>query len=165
MTYGKRLKVPAVSGKVADHVVGSAVGAAMGAVTCGVVVGAAEGAAVGTLAGLPGIIAGAAIGGIAGALAGKELAHLINPTKEETYWRDNHENRAYFDSITSYDSYAPAYRFGIEAYFTYPARNFDEIEPQLSQQWDGARGNSRLTWDSAKLAARDAYERLCNSKD
>ena len=101
-----------------------------------------------------------AIGGVIGALAGKEAAQIVNPTTEDAYWRDNYKHRAYFDSLTSYDSYAPAYRYGIEAYSTYVGRNFDEIESQLAKEWDSARGTSRLTWDTAKLAARDAYERL-----
>jgi len=136
------------SGKLGDHPVGIAVGAA-------------EGAALGTVAGLPGMAAGIAIGGVVGALTGKEVAQIMNPNAEEAYWSKEHQNRAYFDSVVAYDSYAPAYRMGIEAYV---GRDFDEIDPQLAAQWEGARGTSRLTWDTAKLAVRDAYERLCDNE-
>ncbi len=152
------------SGKLGDHPVGGAVGAAIGATAAGIAVGAAEGAALGTVAGLPGMAAGIAIGGVVGALTGKEVAQIMNPNAEEAYWSKEHQNRAYFDSVVAYDSYAPAYRMGIEAYSTYVGRDFDEIEPQLAAQWEGARGTSRLTWDTAKLAVRDAYERLCDNE-
>jgi len=164
MTYSNEAKVATNPGKLGDHPVGGAVGAVVGAVAAAAAVGAVQGAALGTVAGLPGMAAGVAIGGVVGALAGKETAQIVNPNAEEIYWRDNHKNQAYFNSTTSYDNYAPAYRYGIEAYSTYVGRKFDEIEPQLAKEWDSARGTSRLTWDTAKLATRDAYERLCNRK-
>ncbi len=162
MTYGKEAKNLSHPSKRGDHPVGGAVGAAVGVVATAAVVGAVEGATLGTLAGLPGIAAGIAIGGVAGALAGKEIAQLVNPNAEEVYWRNQHKHQAYFDSTVAYDNYAPAYRFGIDAYSTYVGRNFDEIEAQLENQWEDARDSSRLTWGTAKLATRDAYERLCN---
>jgi hypothetical protein len=162
MTYSKEAKILPHPGKLGDHPVGGAVGAAVGAMAAAVAVGAVEGAAFGTVAGLPGMAAGVAIGGVAGALAGKEIAQRVNPNAEEIYWRDQHQHQAYFDSVIAYDSYAPAYRFGIEAYSTYVGRNFDEIEAQLGEQWNEARGTSRLAWDTARLATRDAYERLYN---
>jgi len=161
MAYSNEAKTQTNPGKLGEHTLAGAVGAAIGATAAAVAVGAVEGAALGTVAGLPGMLAGVGVGGVIGALAGKETASLINPTTEDAYWRDNYKNRAYFDSLTSYDSYAPAYRYGIEAYSTYAGRKFDEIEPQLAQKWDAARGTSRLTWETAKLASRDAYERLC----
>lgn len=162
MSYNREAKILSHPGKIGDHPVGGAVGAAVGAVAAAAAVGAVEGAAFGTVAGLPGMAAGVAIGGVAGALAGKGIAQQINPNAEESYWRNQHKHQNYFDSVIAYDSYAPAYRFGIEAYSTYVGRKFDEIEAQLCKQWDDARGESRLTWDTAKLATRDAYERLCN---
>lgn len=156
MTFKNHVKTPANTDTVGDHPIGGAIGA---------VIGAVDGAAFGTLAGLPGVATGIVIGGIAGALAGKAAAQLVNPNEEEKYWRDNHQNQSYFDSTTTYDSYAPAYRYGIEAYSTYSGRKFDEIEAQLAKEWDKARGTSRLTWDTARLAARDAYERLHNRNE
>ena len=162
MTYGKEAEILSHPGKLGDHPVGGAVGAAVGAMAAAAAVGAVEGATLGTIAGLPGMAAGIAIGGVAGALAGKEIAQLVNPNAEEAYWRNQHKHQAYFDSLVAYDSYVPAYLFGIEAYSTYVGRKFDEIEAQLGKQWNDERGTSRLTWDTARLATRDAYERLCN---
>ncbi len=148
------------------HDVAGTVGATVGAAIGAVAAGALEGAALGTIAGAPGIIAGVAIGAALGAVAGKDIATSMNPNQEDEYWKHNHQHRAYFDSTIAYDSYAPAYRLGIEAYSTYVGRNFDDIEAQLENQWNKeehneVRGSSRLTWSTARFAARDAYERLC----
>ena len=142
------------------HVVAGSIGATIGAISAAAAVGMAEGATFGALAGAPGMIAGAAVGGTIGAYAGKAIGKSVNPTKEEAYWRDQHQHQKYFNSLNTYDSYAPAYRFGIEAHSTYAGRPFDEIEAQLGKQWESSRGASRLTWDTAKLASRDAYERI-----
>ena len=149
-----------------SHVVGGTIGAAIGAAAGAAAAGALEGAALGTVAGAPGIVAGVAVGAMIGALAGNDIAELIHPDEEEVYWKHNHQTRDYFDSTLVYDSYAPAYRFGIEAYSTYVGRDFNQIEPQLEKQWNKEvhneeRGTSRLRWDTARLAVRDAYDRLC----
>src|SRR4051812_29872935 len=114
MSYDNETKTLARPGKLGDHPIGGAVGAVIGAAEGAIVVGALEGAILGTVAGLPGMAAGVAIGGVVGALAGKEFAQLAVPNAEEVYWRDNYKNRAYFDSVITYDNYAPAYRYGIE---------------------------------------------------
>jgi hypothetical protein len=150
------------AGTLADHALGSGVGAVAGALSTAAIVGAAQGAVAGTAAGLPGMVAGVLLGGAVGALVGNEMAQAVNPTTEEAYWQANHQNRSYFDSLQGYDNYAPAYRFGIESYQIFLGRDFDEIEEQLGHQWESARGPSRLTWETARLATRDAYDRLCD---
>lgn len=167
MANPKTMKSNIHSAKHDSHIVGGSVGAAIGAVTGAVAAGAMEGAALGTLAGAPGMVAGVAIGATLGAIVGKDIAKSVNPDKEEAYWKNNHMHRDYFNSTIAYDNYAPAYRFGIEAYSTYVGRDFGQIEAQLEKQWNNEihneeRGTSRLTWDTAKLATRDAYERLCH---
>ncbi|NBX02479.1 MAG: hypothetical protein EBR02_00145 [Alphaproteobacteria bacterium] len=160
MTATEKTNIPAPSNKIGDHPLGGALGAALGAIDGAVVAGAVQGAALGTVAGLPGMAAGVAIGGVIGALVGKEVAQQINLNAEEAYWRDNHEHQAYFNSTARYDAYAPAYRYGIEAFSLYGGRAFDEVAPQIAGGWEGARGSSRLTWETAQLATRDAYNRL-----
>jgi len=82
---------------------------------------------------------------------------------EDTYWRDNYATRPYVTSGTKYDDYAPAYRYGADTYTKYPGRTFDEVEPELSRDWQTARGKSSLEWDKAKHATRDAWHRLGNA--
>jgi hypothetical protein len=141
-----------LSGAPGSHPVGVGVG------TTG---GAATGAAIGAVAGPVGSAIGAVAGGLAGAAAGKAAAEHVNPTVEDTYWRGNYATRPYVDKSFSYDDdYAPAYRYGWESYGKNRGRRFDEVENDLSRDWDRMRGKSRLTWDKAKLATKDAWNRL-----
>lgn len=95
-----------------------------------------------------------------GRLAGKGAAGAIDPTSETAYWRDNFKGRPYAENATSFDDYAPAYGYGVNSYTKYPGRSFDEVEADLSRDWDGARGASKLQWDQARNATRDAWERI-----
>src|SRR5215212_4344821 len=95
-----------ITGAPGSHPVGTGVGAAVG--------GIAAGAAAGSVAGPVGTVVGAAVGAVVGGLAGKGVAESIDPTAEDNYWRDNFRNRSYIESDTSYDEWAPAYRYGWE---------------------------------------------------
>ncbi len=143
-----------ITGAPGSHPVGTGVGAALG--------GAAAGAAAGTVAGPVGTAVGAAVGAIVGGLAGKGVAEAIDPTSEATYWRDNFRTRPYAKSAASFDDYGPAYGYGVSSYVKYPGRSFDEVESDLSRDWHGARGKSSLSWDSARIATRDAWDRIGN---
>ncbi len=141
-----------LTGAPGFHPVGTGVGAASGAV--------AAGAAVGTVAGPIGTLVGAAVGAVAGGLAGKGVAEAIDPTREDAYWRDNYGDRPYVEHGASYDDYGPAYGVGVDAASRHPGRSFDEVEPEMSRQWNERSGNSTLQWDSARPAARDGWNRV-----
>ena len=96
-----------ITGEPGAHPIGAGLGAAAA--------GAAAGAAGGAVAGAIGAVVGAVVGGIAGGYAGKEVAESIDPTAEDTYWRNSYSQRPYYDAKTSYDEYAPAYRYGWES--------------------------------------------------
>jgi hypothetical protein len=125
----------------------------------------AAGAVAGSVAGPVGTAVGAVIGGIAGGVgggyAGKQIAEAIDPTAEEAYWQENFKTRPYARK-SSFDTYRPAYRHGVDAYARNQGRSFDEAEPEMGEAWMATRGPSALDWQAAKPAARDAYERLCN---
>ena len=148
----KERPVPAATG------IGAVVGGAAG----GVAGGAAAGAAVGGLTGPVGAAIGAVVGAAAGALAGRSMGKA-DPDVEDVYWRDNYATRPYVASGSSYDDYAPAYRYGVDAYSRYPDRQYDEFEPELSRDWSNARGRSSLEWESARHATRDAWQRLSDT--
>lgn len=137
---------------------------APGAHPVGVGVGAAAagaaGAAIGSVAGPIGTAVGAVIGAVAGGLAGKGVAEAVNPTAEESYWRENYRHRPYYSSDYDYDEFAPAYRYGWESRTQYSGRKFDEVEGDLERGWERAKGKSRLGWDRAKHATRDAWHRV-----
>ncbi len=145
-----------ITGKPGSHPVGTAAGAVAGAV--------AAGAAAGTLAAGPvGTAVGAALGAVAGGLAGKGIAELIDPTVEDRYWKDNYSSRPYVPSGASFNDYGPAYRYGYETYPKYHGKTFDEVESDLSRDWDRVKGTSRLTWNEAKYATKDSFQRVSDA--
>lgn len=142
-----------ITGAPGSHPVGTGVGAVVG--------GAAAGAAVGTVAGPIGTIAGAAVGAIAGGLAGKGVAEAVNPTREDTYWRDNHGKQNYARG-RAYDDYSAAYRSGYEGYRDYGAKgDFDQNEPLIRKRYEAVPNT--LNWDDARPASYAAWQRLSQS--
>lgn len=139
----------------------AATGAVVGGVAGGVAGGAAAGAAIGGMTGPVGAAVGAAVGAVAGAVAGRAMRH--DPAVEDAYWRDNYASRPYVSQGQAYDDYEPAYRYGASAYSKYPERSFDEVEPELSRDWQTERGKSSLEWEHAKQASRDAWHRVSNT--
>ena len=145
-----------------SHPAATGAGAVVGGVAGGVAGGAAAGAAVGGMTGPVGAAVGAAVGAVAGALAGRRMAK-IDPDAEDTYWRDNYAGRSYVTGGSSYDDYAPAYRYGVDSYSRYPDRKFEDVEPELGRDWGTARGRSSLEWERAKHASRDAWQRVSDN--
>jgi hypothetical protein len=142
-----------LSGAPGAHPIGTGVGALAG--------GAASGAAIGSVAGPVGTAVGAAVGAVVGGLAGKGVAEAVNPTSEHDYWRNNYATRPYADRSASYDDdYAPAYQYGWESNQRYQGRKFNEVESELSRDWDKVKGKSRLGWERAKDAVRDSWDRV-----
>jgi phage tail tape-measure protein len=139
-----------LSGEPGAHPVGTGVGAAVG--------GAAAGAAAGSVAGPVGTVVGAVAGAVGGGLAGKAIAENIDPTAEDAYWRSNYSKRPYYSKDVTYETYAPAYRHGWESRSRFPDRRYEDVEPELRTAWE--KSNSKLSWDKARLAARDAWDRL-----
>jgi len=148
-----------ISGALGTHPVGTGLGAAAGAAAGG----AAAGALAGIAAGPVGTVVGAVVGAIAGGLAGKGIAEMIDPTAEEAYWRENYSSRPYVAQGATYDDYGPAYRHGVDSYGRFEGRAFEKAEPELMRDWQRAKGTSRLTWDNAKHATRDAWQRISDT--
>jgi hypothetical protein len=77
---------------------------------------------------------------------------------DASYWKQNFTSRAYYTPDSNYADYEPAYRYGAECRTRYAGRKFDEVEPELRSGWEGARFKTRLGWEKAKGAVRDAFE-------
>lgn len=76
----------------------------------------------------------------------------------DRYWSDRYSSQNYFDRNLGYDDYRPAYRYGTYARSTHAGREWDDrLEAELASGWDKFKGNSRLSWDKAKLAVRDGW--------
>jgi hypothetical protein len=150
------------------HELGGTLGMTVGGVAGGIAVGAAAaataGAVLGGMAGPIGAVAGAAIGGALGGSAGEKIAREANPTTQEEYWERHYHTRPYIKSGHDFESYRPAYRVGIDSYHSNPAEKFDNLEPSLRNNWNIKNKDSKLEWDDARHAARDAFERLADSK-
>jgi hypothetical protein len=146
------LNLDPISGEPGSHPVGTGAGAAGTA---------AVGAAIGAVVGGPiGFALGGTVGAVAGALAGHEVAETVNPTTEDSYWRDNYSTRPYFHADRDYSVYQPAYRYGWEARDNLKDRKWDDVESELDAGWMQRRGASMLEWDEARPAAMDAWNRL-----
>ncbi|TMA28631.1 MAG: hypothetical protein E6J78_05815 [Deltaproteobacteria bacterium] len=121
----------------------------------------AAGAAIGGAVGGPlGAVVGAAVGAFAGGLGGKAAAESVNPTLENTWWRENYATRPYAKAGEPYETYESAYRYGWEARMMHGDRRWEEIEAQLGAGWAQSRGESKLDWSDARHAAKDAWERV-----
>ena len=136
-------------------------GAVVGGVAGGVMGGAAAGGAIGGMTGPVGAAVGAAIGAAAGAISGKAIA--VDPAEEEAYWRTNYTGRPYVTSGSTYDDYGPAYMYGVDNYARYNGASFDEVEGDLSRDWQRAKGKSRLAWEDAKHATKDSWQRMSDT--
>jgi len=144
-----------ITGEAGSHPLGAGVGAAAG--------GLAAGAALGAAAGPVGAAVGPVAGGVAGGYGGKAAAEALDPTAEEAYWEKNYTSRPYYAEGTNYLDYRPAYQLGWESYSRYRDKRFEEVEPELKTHWDSRRSGSRLTWESAKQAVRDAWDRVSSA--
>jgi hypothetical protein len=150
-TEAQRANRDPMTGAPGAHPVGVGVGATTGG---------AAGAAVGAVGGPVGAVVGAAVGAVAGGLAGKAVAEQIDPTVETTYWRENYLNRPYVETGVQYRDYEPAYRYGWEAISAYPGQDFESVESELERDWPNRKGQSSLSWTRARMATRDAWNRV-----
>lgn len=140
-----------LTGTPGAHPVGTGVGAAGGG---------AAGAAIGAVAGPVGAAVGLVAGAVVGGLAGKGVAEKIDPTVEDAYWQGNYSKQKYVEPNTDYAVYQPAYRIGYEGRSRYPGKRYDEVEPDLRRDYESYSGKPTLAWDKARLAARDAWNRV-----
>ena len=103
------------------------------------------------------------LGALVGGFAGKSVAETVDRAREDAYWQREFAERSYVDNGSSFDDYGPAYGYGVAAHGRYPGRRFDDVEADLSRDWGSTRGNSRLSWDAARHAVRDAWERVSDA--
>ncbi|MBA2744043.1 MAG: hypothetical protein H0U43_07015 [Chthoniobacterales bacterium] len=141
-----------LTGEPGSHPVGTGVGTTGGGLT-----GAAVGAAI---AGPVGAAVGAVVGGVAGAYSGRGVAEAVNPTVEETFWRENHASQEWAGEGSTYDDYAPAYRTGYEGVTKYAGRDYAEIETDLALDYKKHDPDTALPWDRARPAVKAAWQRV-----
>lgn len=82
----------------------------------------------------------------------------IDPRTEEAYWRESYVNRpSYVDGYDYDQDYAVAYRVGYDGRTRHQG-SYAEHEKDLGVEWERIKGESRLTWDQAKVVIRDAWD-------
>ena len=133
------------------------------ATSAGVLGGAAVGAAFGVAGGPPGALVGGIIGGVVGGIAGHDIAQPDQQHPEDEYWREHYQHANYYQSDRDLEyarDYAPAYRLGYDHHPQDEHQDFSAVETELEAKWQQFKGESRLSWQEAKLAAQDAWQRL-----
>lgn len=90
----------------------------------------------------------------------REVAEAVDPVAEDAYWRNNYPKSDYAEENRSYKDYRPAYKYGWEARARLGDRPYTEIEAELENGWEKAKGESKLAWTQAKRATSDAWHRL-----
>jgi hypothetical protein len=160
------------SGADPDHRLATSGGAATGAgEKAGRTRGAAIGGAIGHAIGVGrDVVVGAVSGGIAAgkSAAGMMTAEPFHPSDEHEFWRKEYKDRPYFVADTPYEQYGPAFQFGWESCLSHKGKTFKDVEAQLERDWERQRGQSKLSWDHARNAVRDAWQRVeknCMSGD
>ena len=158
-SYDENSHPDPITGAPGFHPIGTGVGAAGGGLA-----GAAAGAAIGSVVPGIGTIIGGVVGTIAGAagggLAGHAIAENVDPSAEDTYWRENYTSRPYVEKGTDYTEYAPAYRYGWESSANNPDIAYDQAEPHLEKNWSENEPKPKMEWDKAKYAVKDAWDRV-----
>jgi len=147
-----------LSGAAGAHPIETGIGAALG--------GAGAGLAVGAIGGPVGAVIGAAVGGaVAGGLAGKGVGELIDPTTEDVWLREYFGSRSDQRRGETHEDHRDAYRYGLAASDRYRDRRFEDVEPDLRTGWGHARGTSTMSWDDARGAVRDAFNRTIQLRE
>ncbi len=100
---------------------------------------------------------------VRGAVPNEASVPAMDLAAEDDYWREHFSTRYYVEDEFKYADYAPAYRLGCQARFRFPAREWREIESLLQRAWPQVGKQSRLDWNRAQLAARDAWDRCSAS--
>lgn len=141
-----------LTGTNGAHPMGTGAGAASGGVA-----GAAVGMAIG---GPVGSLIGAAVGAVTGGLAGKSAAEAVNPTAEETFWRETYVREPYYVKGKPFEYYAPGFRAGWEGRVRHDGRTFEEAEPELRAAYELAKVELGAGWQDVRPAARAAWNRV-----
>lgn len=156
----KKMSPQAKSDLNADPISGEP-GAHPVATGLGVITGATAGTYMGMAAGPVGSLVGATIGAVLGGLAGHSVAEAKYPVEEDAYWRETYSTRPYYQAMYDYDrDYRQAYMLGYEARTQSPPDEpFDLHESTLKTKWTSIKAESRLSWEDAKQAIYDGWER------
>jgi hypothetical protein len=78
---------------------------------------------------------------------------------ELEHFQATYRDAAYYSTGRDWSDYAPAYRYGREAFEQHRDTRFEQIEDMLARDWEQAKASSRLAWVEARGAVLDAWQR------
>lgn len=78
--------------------------------------------------------------------------------EELQHFHSIYRDAAYYSTGRDWSDYAPAYRYGREAFEHHNDARFEQIEDELAREWDQAKAPSRLAWVEARGAVLDAWQ-------
>ena len=79
----------------------------------------------------------------------------------DQHFSENYSKADYYQKDYGFDDYRPAYRYGTQARASRPDATWSpETESELERDWDRVKGDSRLGWQEAKQAVKDAWHRV-----
>ncbi|MBK0062543.1 MULTISPECIES: hypothetical protein [unclassified Acinetobacter] len=89
-------------------------------------------------------------------------------TDSHKHWRENYQTRPYFQEAQletedlEYDrDFSKAYELGSRARSAYNRdTRFEEVEGNLKESWEELKAESRLKWEHAKQAMKDAWDKI-----
>jgi hypothetical protein len=83
----------------------------------------------------------------------------LDPQKEAAYWREQHPKQPYAKDY-SYEQFEHAYRTGYDSFLKYPGQTFDEVEESVANEYEQAKPDSALPWDTVRPAVSSVWDRL-----
>ena len=81
------------------------------------------------------------------------------PENEAAYWREQHSKQPYAKNY-SYEQFEHAYRTGYDTFLKYPGERFDEVEQSVANEYQQAKPESALPWDTVRPAINAVWDRL-----
>ena len=79
----------------------------------------------------------------------------------DKHFSGQYDKAEYYSADYGYEDYQSAYRYGTQQRAASAGGNWDaDTESRLEANWDKSRGNSRLAWEDAKGAVKDAWHRV-----
>ena len=95
----------------------------------------------------------------------KDKDYSLGWTEEDEYWRTNYRSRPYASSGGhDYTFYQPAYRYGYESANRYQGRNWNDVESELSTNWNTYEHRGTSTCEQIKAAVRDGWDRVTGKR-
>lgn len=78
--------------------------------------------------------------------------------QSDDYFKARFEQAPFRTTDDSFDDFGPAYRYGTQQRYAASDRSWDDkLESEFKEGWEAAKGDSRLTWERAKIAVKDAF--------